>query len=176
MVSIASTGIVLALLTGLVILGGIKSIARTASILVPFTAVFYMAGCLFIILRFAGEIHAASFWAFTGTRPWAVSPVRPWRWQRSAWGGAGFSPGESSLGNCRPLPPRRAMPTSRPSRPSFPPGSTFLDIVVCTLTRLALVVTGVWTEGQRRRRRHDRRLRQGLPGQSGGFIPSASAC
>lgn len=47
------TGIVVALLTGLTLLGGIKSIGKVASLLVPFMAVFYILG--------AGAILAAHF-------------------------------------------------------------------------------------------------------------------
>ncbi|HBG26753.1 MAG: transporter [Planctomycetes bacterium GWF2_41_51] len=43
------TGIVLAALTALVILGGIKSIARTCERLVPFMAAFYILGCVIIL-------------------------------------------------------------------------------------------------------------------------------
>ena len=43
------TGAVVCLLTGAVVLGGVKSIARVCSMLVPFMALFYVAGCLYII-------------------------------------------------------------------------------------------------------------------------------
>lgn len=43
------TGAVVCLLTGAVILGGVKSIARVCSMLVPFMALFYVAGCIYII-------------------------------------------------------------------------------------------------------------------------------
>ena len=43
------TGIVVALLTGAVVLGGIKSIARVCTALVPFMALFYVLGCIVIL-------------------------------------------------------------------------------------------------------------------------------
>lgn len=43
------TGTVLSLLVGVVILGGIKSIARVCEKLVPFMAFFYIAGCVLIL-------------------------------------------------------------------------------------------------------------------------------
>ncbi len=43
------TGIVLCLLAGAVILGGVKSIARVCTALVPFMAVFYVVGCIIIL-------------------------------------------------------------------------------------------------------------------------------
>lgn len=43
-------GVVIALLTAIVIFGGIKSIARVCERLVPFMAVFYVLGCLIILI------------------------------------------------------------------------------------------------------------------------------
>jgi len=44
------TGIIMSVLVGVVILGGIKSIARVCEKLVPFMALFYIAGCVIILL------------------------------------------------------------------------------------------------------------------------------
>ena len=46
------TGAVVAVLTGLVVLGGVKSIARVCSTLVPMMALFYIVGCLCSRRRF----------------------------------------------------------------------------------------------------------------------------
>ena len=43
------TGAVLCLLAGAVILGGVKSIARVCTMLVPFMAIFYVVGCIVIL-------------------------------------------------------------------------------------------------------------------------------
>jgi len=43
------TGAVVALLAGAVVLGGIKSIARVCTALVPFMALFYIIGCIIIL-------------------------------------------------------------------------------------------------------------------------------
>lgn len=43
------TGIVVAVLAGIVILGGVKSISKVCSRLVPFMAAFYILGCLYIL-------------------------------------------------------------------------------------------------------------------------------
>ena len=43
------TGAVVALLAGAVVLGGIKSIARVCTALVPFMALFYVIGCIIIL-------------------------------------------------------------------------------------------------------------------------------
>ena len=44
------TGIVICLLAGAVILGGVKSIARVCTMLVPFMAIFYVVGCIIILI------------------------------------------------------------------------------------------------------------------------------
>lgn len=51
------TGVILTVLTGIVILGGIKSIAKAASIIVPFMAIFYVLGGLVIIV-----LHIDMLW------------------------------------------------------------------------------------------------------------------
>ena len=43
------TGAVLCLLAGAVIIGGVKSIARVCTMLVPFMAIFYVVGCIIIL-------------------------------------------------------------------------------------------------------------------------------
>ncbi len=42
-------GIAIAILTALVVIGGVKSIARVCGMMVPFMAVFYVMGCLYIL-------------------------------------------------------------------------------------------------------------------------------
>ena len=44
------TGVVVTVLVALVVLGGIRSIARVCGVLVPFMAVFYVVGCLYILI------------------------------------------------------------------------------------------------------------------------------
>jgi alanine or glycine:cation symporter, AGCS family len=53
------TGAVMALLTGVVILGGVKSIARVCEKLVPFMAIFYVLGCIIILMMNAAYIGPA---------------------------------------------------------------------------------------------------------------------
>ena len=43
------TGVVLMCLVGIVVLGGVKSISRICSALVPFMAILYVAGCIYIL-------------------------------------------------------------------------------------------------------------------------------
>lgn len=43
------TGGIICLLSGAVVIGGVKSIARVCSMLVPFMALFYVVGCIYIL-------------------------------------------------------------------------------------------------------------------------------
>ena len=51
------TGTVVCLLAGAVIIGGVKSIARVCSMLVPFMSCFYILGCIYILI-----VNAAYIW------------------------------------------------------------------------------------------------------------------
>jgi len=53
------TGIVIALLTGLTLLGGIQNIGKVASLLVPFMALFYIAGAGAILIAHIGRVPEA---------------------------------------------------------------------------------------------------------------------
>lgn len=53
------TGAIMTVLVGVVILGGIKSIARVCEKLVPLMAIFYVAGCLIILFINASNIIPA---------------------------------------------------------------------------------------------------------------------
>lgn len=55
------TGIIIALLIGLTLLGGIQSIGKVASLLVPFMAIFYISGALAILAMHVEKIPQA-FW------------------------------------------------------------------------------------------------------------------
>ncbi len=53
------TGIVIALLVGLVMIGGVKSISKVCGLLVPFMASFYILGCIYILCCNHGHILSA---------------------------------------------------------------------------------------------------------------------
>jgi AGCS family alanine or glycine:cation symporter len=53
------TGIIVALFTGLTLLGGIQSIGRVASFLVPFMAILYISGAFSILIAHADKIPNA---------------------------------------------------------------------------------------------------------------------
>lgn len=145
------TGAVLTVLTGVVILGGIRSIARVCEVLVPFMVLFYVTGCLVILAMGLSTIPASIALivksAFTG---------------QAAAGGfagavimttirAGISRGlfsnESGLGSAPIV--AAAAQTKNPVRQALVSSTgTFWDtVVVCAITGLVLVNTGVWQTG-----------------------------
>ncbi|MFH1862465.1 MAG: sodium:alanine symporter family protein [bacterium] len=145
------TGVGLSLLTGFVILGGIKSIARTCQVLVPFMAVCYVLGCLTLlvmhyetipetlrlILNSAFSGHAA-LGGFMGA---GVKEVMRYGIAR------GLFSNESGLGSAPIV--AAAAQTKDPVRQALVSSTgTFWDtVVVCALTGLVLVNSGYWTEG-----------------------------
>src|SRR5699024_6759989 len=66
-----ATGVILTLMTGVVLVGGIRSIGRVTAGFVPIMIVFYVAGGIYILLANISELPAAVALiftdAFTGT-------------------------------------------------------------------------------------------------------------
>ena len=56
-ISPAIVGVVITLLTAAVIIGGVKSISKVCSMLVPFMAIFYVLGCIYILF-----VNHSSLW------------------------------------------------------------------------------------------------------------------
>jgi AGCS family alanine or glycine:cation symporter len=141
------TGLILTSLTALVMLGGIKSIARVASIIVPGMALLYIAGGLVIILTNL-ELLIPAFKliisdAFTGkaVAGGAIGTVIRYGVAR------GLFSNEAGLGTA-PI-AAAAAKTDEPAKQALVSMTgTFIDtIVVCTITGLALVMGGLYTTG-----------------------------
>jgi len=145
------TGAVMTVLTGLVILGGIKSIASVCERLVPFMAIFYVAGCLIILALNAAEIPATIALivssAFTGQAAvggFLGAGVR----EAMRYGVArGLFSNESGLGSA-PIDAAAAQ-TKNPVRQALVSSTgTFWDtVVVCLMTGLVVVQSGEWMQG-----------------------------
>lgn len=142
-ISPITTGIVVSIATALVILFGIKGIARVCSRLVPLMAIFYVLGCL-VILYFNSPYLKESFSLIFNS---AFSP-------RAAGGGfvgttvmmaarfgiaRGLFSNESGMGSAPIV--AAAAQTRNPVRQALVSSSgTFWDtVVVCALTGLVLV-------------------------------------
>lgn len=145
------TGVVFALLTSLVLVGGIKRIGQVASSLVPTMVVLYFIGAIGVIILHIGEVPAlfAQIFtdAFTGSA--AIGGFAGVTFRQVVIQGvrrAVFS-NEAGLGSA-------AMAHSAAKTSPIQEGivgmlGPFIDtIVVCTLTALVLLITGVWHSGQ----------------------------
>jgi AGCS family alanine or glycine:cation symporter len=145
-------GIIIAVLVGLVILGGIKRIGKVAEKLVPLMAVIYFVGAMAIVLMNVAELPGALATIF-----------------RSAFGGMapvggfagstimmaiqnGFARGvysnEAGMGTS-PMAHSTAI-TDHPVRQGmWGIFEVFVDtIIMCTLTGLVIVITGVLPSGE----------------------------
>ena len=145
------TGLVLAVLVALVILGGIRRVAHVASALVPFMAVAYLVTGLIVLLAHAPQLPAALALtfesAFTGTSAtggFAGATV----WAAIRFGIArGVFSNEAGLGSA-PMAHASAMTDSPVRQGSIAMVGTFIDtLVVCSITGLAIIVTGAWESG-----------------------------
>jgi AGCS family alanine or glycine:cation symporter len=146
------TGTVLAVLVALVIIGGVQRIAKVAMTLVPLMAGAYLLAGLVVLIDHAGSIPEALRLcfqgAFTGTAAtggFAGAVV----WAAIRFGIArGIFSNEAGLGSA-PIAHASAT-TDHPVRQgSIAVLGTFMDtLVVCSITGLAIVVSGAWTSGE----------------------------
>lgn len=145
------SGLGLAVLTWLVIIGGIKSIATVAKFLSPFMVFFYIFGAFFTIISFASFIPHAFSLIFAGAfKPSAITGgvagmtiARAIRYGLSR----GTYSNEAGTGTAAVF--HASARTSEPVRQGLIASlDVFIDtLVICTLTALAVLVTGVWTKG-----------------------------
>lgn len=145
------TGIILTILTAIVIIGGIKSIAAWCEKLVPFMAVFYVIGCIIIlIINYASipdSIGLILNSAFTGQA--AIGGFLGAGMKEAIRYGVarGLFSNESGLGSAPIV--AAAAQTKNPVRQALVSSTgTFWDtVVVCAITGLVLVNSGEWMKG-----------------------------
>lgn len=145
------TGIIITILTAVVILGGVKSIAMTCEKLVPFMAVFYVAGCLILlILKFEtlpDTMMLILKSAFTGQA--AIGGFLGAGMKEAIRFGIarGLFSNESGLGSAPII--AAAAQTRNPVRQALVSSTgTFWDtVVVCLMTGLVIVNSGEWVGG-----------------------------
>lgn len=147
----AATGIVLTLLTGLVIIGGIKTIGKFTSFLVPFMIVIYMACSLYVLALNASEIpHAFHLIFYHALNPIAASGgfVGATIAAAMRFGIArGVFSNESGLGSA-PIAAAAARTDDPVKQALVSMTQTFIDtLVVCTMTALVILTATSWTQG-----------------------------
>lgn len=145
------TGILLALLTGFVIIGGIKSIAKWCEKLVPFMAIFYVLGCLLLLAMNYQEIpHAIGLifeGAFSGTAITGGFMGATMKEAIKMGVSRGLFSNESGLGSAPIV--AAAAQTKNPVRQALVSSTgTFWDtVVICLITGVVVVNSGEWSEG-----------------------------
>lgn len=176
-----ASGIALAILTALVILGGIKSIGRVTGFLVPIMAVFYIIGGLIIIIlniqNLPEAIAVILKSAFSGADKVGAGFAGATVAQAIRFGVArGVFSNEAGLGSA-PI-AAAAAKTDHPGRQALVSMTgTFLDtIIVCSITGLVLTITGVWQQAVEETftgaTLTTAAFSSGLPGDWGGLIVS----
>lgn len=143
-----ATGLILALLVGLVILGGLKRIASVTEKVVPFMALFYLAGGMVVLVCFAERIPAAFASILQGAWDWkaAGGGVLGYTMAQSMRFGIarGVFSNEAGLGSSVMV--HSASDVKEPVvQGMWGVFEVFTDtLVVCTLTALVILVSGVF--------------------------------
>jgi alanine or glycine:cation symporter, AGCS family len=166
-----ATGIAAIVLVGAVTLGGIKRIALTAEKIVPFMTVVYVLGAIVILLLNVDKIPGAFgdifYYAFNpragagGVIGWAVA---------MRYGIArGIFSNEAGLGAASIV---HAQAKNTPTRQGmWGIWEVFIDtIIVCTMTALVVLVTGVIDSGATGAELASRAFNTGLPGPGGYLV------
>lgn len=172
----ALTGAILCFLTGLVIIGGIKSIGKVTEILVPFMIIFYSLACLLIIFLNFQNIPSVFYLiikeAFTDTAAvggFAGSTVMLTIRMGVA---RGIFSNESGLGSA-PIAAAAAQSKHPVSQALVSMTQTFIDtIIVCSMTGFAILVSGEWTSGKNGAALTSASFAKALPGNWGDIIVS----
>lgn len=168
------TGIILATFTAMVILGGIKSIARVTQILVPFMIIIYFTGAAIILLLKISVIPSifvlifkSAFTPSAATGGFLGATVMYAMREGVA---RGIFSNESGLGSA-PIAAAAARTPNPVKQALVSMTQTFIDtIVVCTMTGLVLLSSGLWTSGRTGAELTALAFDTSLPGGAGEFI------
>lgn len=168
-----TTGIAMAILAALVLIGGIRRIAEVAGKLVPFMAISYVLAGLIVLIMHAGEIPAAlslivthAFTPAAATGGFAGAAV----WAAIRFGVArGIFSNEAGLGSA-PIAHAAAKTDSPVRQGSVAMLGTFIDtIIICSITGLVIIVSGAWTSGDNGASLTSAAFESALPGV-GGYV------
>lgn len=140
------TGAVIAAIVGIVVIGGIKRIGNVTGKVVPLMVIIYMAAILFIVFSNYQQIIPSFklivYDAFTGDAVLggAIGAVIITGVRRAAFSN------EAGLGTA-PM-AHGAAKTNEPIREGLVAmlGPIIDTLIICTMTALAIIITGVWKE------------------------------
>ncbi|MBM3882353.1 MAG: sodium:alanine symporter family protein [Verrucomicrobia bacterium] len=168
------SGLALVVLTALVILGGIKSIAKVTQWLVPLMAVVYLGGGLAVLALHADKLPQAfrSIFdgAFTGTA--AVGGFAGGTIMMALRYGIarGLFSNEAGLGSAPMV--HCAATTDHPVRQGmYGIFEVFVDtLLICTMTALVILLTDTWSSGLTGAALSAKAFETGLPGTFGSAV------
>ncbi|MCK4951771.1 MAG: sodium:alanine symporter family protein [Gammaproteobacteria bacterium] len=172
-ISHLASGITIAILTALVLIGGIRRIATVAGKLVPFMAISYVLAGLVVLTLKSAELPDAISLIFThaftptaATGGFAGAAV----WAAIRFGVArGIFSNEAGLGSA-PIAHAAARTDSPVRQGTVAMLGTFIDtIIVCSITGLVIIVSGAWTSGENGASLTSMAFESALPGV-GGYI------
>ncbi len=171
------TGVVLMILTGAVVLGGITRIGAVAGALVPFMAVSYIAAGLIVLLINADQLGSALGLVFThaftpSAAEGGFAGAAVWAAIRFGVARGVFS-NEAGLGSA-PIAHAAAETKGPVNQGLIAMLGTFIDtIIVCSITGLAIIASGVWTSGESGAALTSLAFETSLPGFGGYLIAIA---
>lgn len=168
------TGLVLVGLTAVVILGGIKSIARVTQWLVPFMALLYLGGAIGGLVLHAeklpqafGLIFSSAFSGTAAVGGFAGSTIM----MALRYGVArGLFSNEAGLGSAPMV--HCAADTDHPVRQGmYGVFEVFVDtMLICTATALVILTTDTWSSGATGAALSAKAFEIGLPGTFGSVV------
>ncbi len=173
-VSTSMTGIVMALVTAAVILGGIKRIGQVTELLVPFMALLYLGGGLVILITHVDRIPAAVGLvfdgAFNGTAAAGGFAGSTIAMALRLGVARGLFSNEAGLGSAPMV--HSAANTDHPVRQGlYGIFEVFVDtLLICTTTGLVILVTDTWTSGATGAALSTTAFETGLPGTWGDIV------
>lgn len=165
-ISVVITGIVLTLCVALVIIGGLKRISKVATVIVPFMAIIYVVFSIILLICNYNKIPGAFVEIFQSAFG-----------LRAATGGAigaiilamqkgiarGIFSNEAGLGSA-PIAAAAAHTDNAVEQGLVSMLGTIIDtLIICTMTGLAIVITGTWDTGLQGVNVTTAAFQQGLP-------------
>lgn len=141
-------GLIVTVAAAMVIIGGIKRIAKVSEIVVPFMAVIYVVCGVVILVANVGKIPGAIAQIFVGAfNPQAVAGGIIGVTMKTAIQkgvARGIFSNEAGLGSA-PIAAAAAQTNNAARQGLVTMTGTFIDtIIICTMTGLSIVITGAW--------------------------------
>lgn len=143
------TAAVVTILVALITIGGLQSIAKASSAIIPFMAFVYVAICLIVLIINVEQIPAAIALvmesAFTGHAAAGGFAGSTVMMAMQAGMARGMFSNESGLGSA-PIVAAAAKTKWPAEQGLISMTGTFIDtLIICMMTGLTIILTGVWT-------------------------------